>query len=103
LCFDFKIRIPAEKLEIHIDDREQDRRVLLSSLTGTRTPLSDGRLFWFAFKYPLLTLKVIFLIHWHAMKLWMKKLPVHRKAAHPELQREVLKPHASISATTSKP
>jgi DUF1365 family protein len=60
--------------------------------------LSGGRLAWFTLKYPLITLRVIFLIHWHALLLWFKKVPWHRKAANAALQTGVHNPHASISA-----
>jgi len=93
LCFDFQLRVPADKLEIRIDDREGDKRVLLTMLTGNRKQLTDARLLWFVFKYPLLTLRVIFLIHWHAWLLWLKQTPFHRKAANPDLQRDLLRPH----------
>jgi DUF1365 family protein len=43
------------------------------------------------------TLRVITLIHWHALRLWLKRLPWHRKADHPEQQRNVLRPHASLA------
>lgn len=98
VCFDFKLRVPGEHLEIHINDRAGDQLLLLSALTGVRRPLSDGRLLWFIIKYPLLTLKVIFLIHWHAFLLWMRRIPFHRKRAHPELQRDVMKPHHSLTS-----
>ena len=100
-CFDFKLRVPQEHLEIHIDDREEGSRSLLSSLTGRRQPLTDTKLLICAFKYPLLTLRVIFLIHWHALLLWMKRIPWHRKGDHPELQRQVLRPHHSITSSKS--
>ena len=48
--------------------------------------------------YPLLTLKVIGLIHWHALKLWLRGVPWYRKADSPHLQREVLRPHGTLSA-----
>ncbi|TDU73126.1 hypothetical protein EI77_01594 [Prosthecobacter fusiformis] len=97
LNFDFKLRLPTEHLEIHVDDREGGERVMLTSLTGHRRPLTDSALLACAFKYPLLTLRVIFLIHWHALRLWMKGLRVHRKADQPDLQRGVFRPHRSIS------
>ncbi|TLD68307.1 DUF1365 domain-containing protein [Phragmitibacter flavus] len=101
LCFDFKLKVPDEGLEIHIDDRDQGDRVLLTTLTGKRRPLTDGALLACAVKYPLLTLRVIFLIHWHALRLWMKKLPLHRKADHPEHQQGVLRPHHSLTSSKS--
>jgi DUF1365 family protein len=100
LCFDFKLRVPGETLDLHIDDRAADRPVLLSALTGRRAPLSTARLLWFTLKYPLITVKVIALIHWQASLLWMRRLPWHRKAANADLQRDVFHPHASIAPRT---
>ncbi|KAB2645551.1 MAG: DUF1365 domain-containing protein [Verrucomicrobia bacterium] len=97
LDFDFKLRVPGERLDIHIDDREGARAILVTALTGERAPLTAARLAWFTLKYPLITLRVIGLIHWHAFLLWAKRLPFHRKAANPDLQRAVFNPHASIA------
>lgn len=97
LNFDFKLRLPSEHLEIHVDDREGEDRVMLTSLKGSRRELTDAALLVCALKYPLLTLRVICLIHWHALRLWMKGLRVHKKAAEPDLQRGVFRPHRSIS------
>ena len=100
LCFDFNLRVPAETLELHIDDRAGERPVLLSALTGRRAPLTTARLLWFTLKYPLITLKVITLIHWHALLLRLRRLPWHRKSAHADLQRDVFHPHSSIAPKT---
>lgn len=97
LFFHFRLQVPNETLRILIDDVDADGHpILLSALTGKRRDLSDAALLVCAFKYPLLTLRVMFLIHWHAFLLWLKKLPVHRKSANPDLQTEVLRPHVSI-------
>ncbi|MBM3877485.1 MAG: DUF1365 domain-containing protein [Verrucomicrobia bacterium] len=96
LVFDFKLRVPGESLEIHIDDREDGRRVLLTTLAGRRVPLTDAQLAWQTLKCPLVTLKVISMIHWNALRLWLKNVPWHRKAANPHLQRDVMRPHESL-------
>ncbi len=96
LAFDFKLRVPGEQLDIHIDDREGDHPVLLTALTGRRVPLTDANLARLTLKYPLVTLRVITLIHWHALKLWWKNVPWHRKAANPHLQQGVFNPHVSL-------
>jgi DUF1365 family protein len=97
VCFDFKLKTPGDGLDIHIDDRIGDRRILLSALTGKRIPLTSARLGWLTLKYPFITLKVIFLIHWHALLLWARRLPWHRKAANAHLQKDVFNPHDSIA------
>lgn len=98
ISFDFKVHLPGKHLEIHIDDRDGDRRVLLTALTGKRVPLTSGRLAWLTLKCPLVTLKVISAIHWEALRLWIKRIPWFRKAAQREQQRDVMKPHHSLTS-----
>ena len=97
VAFDFRLRPPAEKLSVQIDDYVGADRTLTSTLTGPSRPLTDATLAWFTFKYPLLTLRVIALIHWHALLLWFKKIPWFAKAARPADQRDLYRPHASIA------
>jgi DUF1365 family protein len=97
VAFDFKLHPPGERLCVRIDDYAGACRTLTSTLTGARHPLTDGRLAWFTLKYPLITLKVIALIHWHALRLWMKRVPWFAKAARADGQRDLYHPHASIA------
>ncbi len=98
LCFEFDLRTPDERLDIRIlDVTETGQTVLVSTLQGRRHPLTDGQLARMGLKYPLVTLHVITQIHWQALRLWWKRLPWHAKSANPDLQRDVLRPHASIA------
>lgn len=87
--FDFRLQVPGEAVNLYIDDYKQGKKVLLSSVTGRRVPLSDGRLMWYILRFPVITLQVITLIHWQALVLWLKRVPHIKKAANPELQQEV--------------
>ena len=98
LSFNFKLKIPGDKLDIKIDDRDGDEKVLISTLTGKRAELTNKNLWWFTLKYPLVTLKVIYLIHWHALRLWLKRVPFHRKSANAPLQQDVLRPHSTLAS-----
>ena len=97
----FTLSVPGDWLDVQIAEREGGAAVLLSSLIGKRAPLTAASLSWMSIKYPLITLKVIGLIHAHAAVLWLKRVPWHRKAAHPALQRGILRPHVSISGKRS--
>jgi uncharacterized protein len=97
VAFDFTLRTPGDRLSVQIDDYVGTERTLTSSLAGPRQPLTDARLAWFTLKYPLLTLRIIGLIHWHALRLWLKKLPWFAKAARGADQRDLYRPHASLT------
>lgn len=97
LNFDFNLKIPDDDLTIKIDDRDGDQKVLISTLTGRRVELTSRTLFGFTLKYPLITLKVMALIHFQAMQLWLKRVPFYRKARNLSLQRQVLRPHSSLA------
>ncbi len=95
LNFDFKFKVPGENLKIAIDDRDGDKTVLITTLAGKRTAMTNPALLGFTIKYPLLTLKVIFLIHFHALLLWLKGIPFYRKADNAAFQRQVLRAHST--------
>jgi len=92
--FDFDLQIPGEKLQMKIDDYDKEgKRFFISTLSGTRKPLTDKNLFLYFISFPLITLKIIGLIHWQALKLWLKKIPYHKKEADKDLQKEVFRPY----------
>jgi DUF1365 family protein len=97
LSFDFKFQTPDENLQIFIDDYRGDEKELISTLIGKRIPLTDLSLLKCTFLYPLLTLQVIFGIHWQALRLWLKGLKAHPKESQPELQRGIHRPHKSLA------
>jgi len=96
VAFDFHLRLPGDQLAIRIDDYVGEQRTLTSTLAGPRRALTTIRLAWFTLKYPLLTLRVISLIHWHALLLWAKRVPWFAKAARAADQRDLYRPHSSL-------
>lgn len=97
VAFDFILRPPGERLSIQIDDYTGATRTLTSTLTGPQRELTAGRLAWYTVKYPLLTLRIITLIHWHALILWAKRIRWYPKAARAAEQRDLYRPHTSLA------
>jgi DUF1365 family protein len=89
--FDFNLAIPDQKLNIRIDDHKNEKRFFISTLTGTKNKLTNFNLIWYSIRFPFITLKIITLIHWNALLLWMKKIPYHKKEEDPELQKDVFR------------
>lgn len=98
VAFDFRLHLPGDRLAIQIDDYAEGERTLTSTLTGSARPLTDRALAWYTFRYPLVTLRVITLIHWHALRLYLKRIPWFRKSARAADQRDLYRPHPSIAS-----
>ncbi len=89
--FEFRLAPPRERLQIRINDIDkQGHTFLITSLTGERRELTNLRLLGYFVRFPLITINVIWSIHWQALRLYAKGLPYHRKSSHPHLQHEVL-------------
>lgn len=91
LSFDFRLDLPGDRLRVLIDDYRADVKTLMSTLTGTRRELTAGNLLLLTAKYPLVTLKIITLIHWEAFRLWLKGIPHRLKESDPHLQKGVFR------------
>lgn len=90
--FDFDLKIPAEELDIRIDDFNKDgERFFISTLKGKCSALTNAAMLKYFFSIPLIPLWVMAMIHWQAFLLWRKKLSFHPKAANPQLQKDVYK------------
>jgi DUF1365 family protein len=87
LAFDFRFKNPGERLHIAIDEYQGDQKILLSTLTGQRTELTTSNLSRLTLTFPLVTLKIIFLIHWEALRLWLKGIPFRMKESRTEQQK----------------
>lgn len=82
--YHFHIAPPDERVLIRIDETDPDGLLLRASFAGRREPLTDGTLLRALLTHPLMTLKVSFGIHWEALKLWRKGVPVIRHQAAPQ-------------------
>jgi DUF1365 family protein len=75
----FAVQLPAERVALSIDQHDVEGLVLRAAFTGRRRTLDDWNLLRVVVLYPLLTLKVVAAIHWEALKLWLKGVPLHKR------------------------
>ncbi len=68
---------PSE-LRIAINLRQGEGTLLATSLVLQRRPLRDRVVARMLLRHPLVTLKTIGMIHWHALRLWRRGLPFQR-------------------------
>jgi len=93
-CFDFIVPFPDERLKICIDtlDGASGDKVLVSNLSGKSLLFSDRNLLVEFFRHPLMTFKVIAMIHFQALLLLLKRTPFYTKEEKPHLQTDVINP-----------
>lgn len=73
--FHFRLHQPTDTWTVFIDNLTASKPTLLSQIRSKRKPITSLRLAWFAIKYPLLSILIIFRIHLHALLLFLKKIP----------------------------
>jgi DUF1365 family protein len=66
------VRDEPASLRIAINERRGDEPVLSTSLVLRRLPLTDRRLARLLLRHPMVSHKTIGMIHWHALRLWLR-------------------------------
>ena len=66
---------PDESLLVNMKNFKSDIKVFDATLTMKRKPLTIKNLLIYVLRFPFMTLRVVYRIHWQALKLWVKKAP----------------------------
>ncbi|MBS0252199.1 MAG: DUF1365 family protein [Proteobacteria bacterium] len=77
LRYEFKVAPPGKRISVAIRGYDSSGLVIVTALSGAARALTDGALLSSLIMFPLLTLKVIAAIHWHALRLYLKGLKVY--------------------------
>jgi uncharacterized protein len=81
LSYDWRFSQPGERLSVHMQDLEEDRKIFDATLTLERREISSASLAIALIAFPFMTLRVVGAIYWQALRLWLKRIPFH---SHPE-------------------
>lgn len=73
----------VERTVVSIDHDDDSGPLLRTSVSGDLEPFTPGGARRAFFGMPLMTLGIIARIHWHALRLWIKRVPWHRKPSPP--------------------
>jgi DUF1365 family protein len=85
--YDWRFNTPSDLLTVHMENLRKGQKIFDATLVLHRKEITGSSLAAVLLSYPLMTLKIILAIHWEALKLWLKGVPVHD---HPAKEEQAL-------------
>jgi len=84
--YEFRFAYSEEAVGVWINHNDENGLLLTTSVVGKRQPITSASLLRCFFRYPLVTLKVIGLIHFQALRLTAKGIRYHVKPTPPTVE-----------------
>jgi DUF1365 family protein len=93
MAYAFRVVPPVDRVAATIRTEDSEGPIIIASLAGRREPLTCSTLLRALAMHPFLTLKVIAAIHWHALLLWRKGVPLQSRPSPPASSVTVVSSH----------
>jgi uncharacterized protein len=75
--YDWRLREPGNVLNIHMNSYHKGEKFFDATLTLRRQEISGRLLNKMLILYPFMTIKVVAMIHWQALRLLLKRIPFY--------------------------
>jgi DUF1365 family protein len=85
--YTFRFRGDGPQSHIGIDYADDEGKLLVTSVWGQAAPMTTVNLLRAVLSHPWMTIGIVAGIHWQALKLWLKGVPVFKPLAEQELTR----------------
>lgn len=83
--YEFRFNITSDNINIEIDYCINNSPIITTSINGINKNFNDFNFLKYFLIYPFMTFKVVWLIHYHAFRLWLKKVAYYKKPNPPNV------------------
>ena len=85
--YDWALSQPSQRLSVYMANYKDGEQIFDAVMMLNRKAISGWSLAGVLMRFPFMTVKIILAIHWEALKLWLKGVPVYE---HPDKRSEVV-------------